>query len=315
MQKLFSNGIEMDTNPEKFGELIDSSAVIDDLTELRRRMHEDGYLFMRGLLDQEEVLRARHEILLKFSIIGEIDERFPLMDAIYSDRSFREQVNLRAFSKCIRTGAAYQNVTYNKNLLDFYRRLLGGPVKPYSFQWPRLVRPGEGCGVHYDAPYMNRGTTSSLYTSWIPLGDVTKQEGALILLENSHRDENLINSYGKKDVDKETLGWFSTNPAKVRNRFGGRWLTADFRAGDVLCFGMFMMHAALDNHSPVNRCRLTSDTRYQLLSESIDERWVGEDPIAHGRDKVFFPGLGTWGNKELQDEWKKVDAYGRLLPL
>ena len=44
----------------------------------------------------------------------------------------------------------------------------------------------------------------------------------------------------------------------------------------------------------------------------MDERWNGSRPEAHGYDKVFFPGLGQWKNKEFKDEWKPVDEYGRL---
>ena len=58
---------------------------------------------------------------------------------------------------------------------------------------------------------------------------------------------------------------------------------------------------------------MTSDTRYQLVWEEIDERWNGANPEAHCRDKVFLPGLGTWNNIEFQDEWKQVDEYGRLV--
>lgn len=313
MEQLFSNGIKMNMHPEKFGELRESNDILDNVIRLRERMEEDGYLLIRGLLDPEAVLRARQEILLKFAIIGEIDDtNFPLMDAIYSQNSFRENVNLRAFSQSVRAGAHYQDLCFNEKLIGFYKQLLGGAIRGFSFQWPRLVRPGEGCGIHYDAPYMNRGTTN-VYTSWIPIGNVTKQEGALIVLENSHKHETLINGYAKRDVDKEALGWFSNNPITVQNEYGGRWLSTDFKAGDVLCFGMVTMHAALDNHSPINRCRLTSDTRYQLASDPIDERFVGEDPEVHGKDKVFFPGLGSWGNEDLQDEWKKIDKYGRLI--
>ena len=43
---------------------------------------------------------------------------------------------------------------------------------------------------------------------------------------------------------------------------------------------MATVHASLDNHS--NRFRLSSDSRYQLASEPADERWIGENPIAHG---------------------------------
>jgi hypothetical protein len=40
------------------------------------------------------------------------------------------------------------------------------------------------------------------------------------------------------------------------------------------------MHASMDNRT--NRLRLSTDSRYQLVSQEIDERWIGEDPIGHG---------------------------------
>jgi hypothetical protein len=43
---------------------------------------------------------------------------------------------------------------------------------------------------------------------------------------------------------------------------------------------MYTMHASADNHT--EQIRLSSDSRYQLASESIDDRWIGEDPPAHG---------------------------------
>ena len=66
----------------------------------------------------------------------------------------------------------------------------------------------------------------------------------------------------------------------LREKLGGRWLTADFKAGDFLTFGMATVHASLDNQS--TRLRLSSDSRYQLASEPADERWIGSNPIAHG---------------------------------
>jgi len=63
------------------------------------------------------------------------------------------------------------------------------------------------------------------------------------------------------------------------DRYGGKWHTSTFKVGDVLIFGMFTMHGSLNNVT--NRFRLSADTRYQLASESVDERWMGEDPMAH----------------------------------
>ncbi len=45
---------------------------------------------------------------------------------------------------------------------------------------------------------------------------------------------------------------------------------------------MHTMHCSLDNKSPDNRIRLSVDTRYQPADEPIDERWIGQNPIAHG---------------------------------
>ena len=76
-------------------------------------------------------------------------------------------------------------------------------------------------------------------------------------------------------------GWLSRTPAKLRERLGGRWLTTpEYRAGDLLLFTMFTVHASLDNHS--RHIRLSSDTRYQLASDPVDERWIGPNPIGHG---------------------------------
>ncbi|MBV7333008.1 phytanoyl-CoA dioxygenase family protein [Chloroflexi bacterium TSY] len=307
----------MDVSPQKFGELRESNHILSDETALRTRMRDEGYLFFRGLLDRKEVLEARREILLKYATIGEIDPRCDVMDAIYCKTESIEDaaishVNLRAFSESVRSGQAYLNVVLHQQVMDFWSRIFGTEALCFDMRWPRFVRPSEGCGFHADGPYLSRGS-QKVSTSWIPLGDVDKHEGALIILEHSHKNETLLNTYAKKDADRDKLAWLSTNPLTLQERFGGRWLSTDFRAGDVLCFSKDMLHGALDNHSPIGKCRLTSDTRYQPANEPLDERWNGDNFAAHGHDMVFFPGLGHWNNKNFQDEWKYVDENGRLV--
>jgi len=308
---LTANDHPVDTRADRFGELEPANHLLGDDLALREAMAERGHLFFRGLLDPAVVLAARHEVLLKYAIVGEIDDRHPVDEAIAGDGAGVPHANLRAFSESVRTGSAYLRVTDAPEVLAVHAALLDGEVRSFDMRWPRFVRPGEGCGFHCDGPYMNRGT-SRIFSSWIPLGRVERHEGALIVLEDSHRSEKLHAGYLRADADRDGLTWLDADPVAVQQEYGARWLTADFQPGDVLCFGMHTLHGALDNRSATGRCRLSSDSRYQRVDEPADPRWNGEAFEGHGGSRVFYPGLGQWNNDDFQDEWKDVDEMGRL---
>ena len=75
------------------------------------------------------------------------------------------------------------------------------------------------------------------------LWTTTRCTGKLkIHLSHSHYSfQRLRDTYGKLDVEIDRLngtGWFTTDPWDITSRFGGRWKTTDFLAGDVLIFTM-----------------------------------------------------------------------------
>ena len=101
--------------------------------------------------------------------------------------------------------------------------------------------------------------------------------GPLALCLGSHKHHQLKNTYGASDAHQDLVqGAFSNNPYDVMESLNIRWASTPFNAGDVVIFGMYFMHASLENTS--NRFRFSSDTRYQLASEAVDERHMGEDP-------------------------------------
>ncbi|MDX2379731.1 MAG: phytanoyl-CoA dioxygenase family protein [Acidimicrobiia bacterium] len=308
---LTANGYPVDTSAERLGELESANNLLEDAAAVREALADSGYLFFRELLDPALVLEARREILLKYAILGEVDDRHPVEDAIGGDGAGVTTANVRAFSESVRTGANYLRITDAPELLEVHATLLEGPVRSFDMRWPRFVRPGEGCGFHCDGPYMNRGT-SRVLSSWIPLGRVHRSEGALMILEGSHRSERLAEGYLQTDADRDGLTWLDADPSAVQREYGARWLTTDFEPGDVLVFGMHTLHGALDNRSPNGRCRLSSDSRYQRVEEPADPRWTGAGFDGHGGRRVFYPGLGRWNNDDFQDEWKDVDELGRL---
>ena len=163
--------------------------------------------------------------------------------------------------------------------MAFFDRLLGGESLTYDYKWIRAVQTGGFTGAHYDIVYMGRGT-KNLYTLWTPLGDISYELGGLALLLGSQHFDRVRETYGRMDVDRDRVdGWFSNDPLEMIERYGGRWATAEYRAGDAVIFGMYTMHGSLTNQT--NCYRLSADTRYQLKSEPADERWIGAKPKGH----------------------------------
>ncbi|UBF25245.1 phytanoyl-CoA dioxygenase family protein [Kovacikia minuta CCNUW1] len=287
---LTSLGYELDRTPAAFGSLKSSAPIVHQPDTLRRRMQADGYLYLPGLLDAEAVWQARQEICDRLAAEGCLDPNFPRIAAVArAELKMHFRPDLVPFSPRLHT------LLYTGTLMAFYQQFLGGTVLHFDYTWLRAVAPGFGTHPHCDIVYMGRGTPN-LYTTWTPLGDVSMAMGGLMILEKSHHLHSIRNSYGQKDVDSYCLnrktaslyrsgqkswnGALSSNPVSLRQRYGGRWLTNEFKAGDVLVFGMYTIHASLDNHS--NQIRLSSDSRYQLHSEPVDRRWVGLTPGGHG---------------------------------
>lgn len=288
-----AKGIPLDTSADAFGELRSSIDILDNVPSLRQRMLEDGYLYLPGYLDREQVIEARLEITRRLAVGGCLHPDHDPMDAVAHpeyQNSFRADIP--------KDNPSMHRVLYERRTIEFYERFLGGAVKHYDYTWFRAVAPGVAHTTqpHCDIVYMGRGT-KNLYTAWVPYSDITLDMGGLMILEGSNRQVKL-KQYLERDVDTyctngplaaeiesgtrqwEWDGSLSKNPVTLRKTLGGRWLTAEYRMGDLLTFTMASVHTGIDNQS--DRIRLSSDSRYQLASEPADERWIGANPPLHG---------------------------------
>lgn len=279
-----TTSLEQPIPQEMAGELRDSTPLRNDGDALRARIAEDGYAFLRDSLNREDVLAAREEVFSRLVEVGEVRE--PAIDGIATGTSQREtlQSDLGAFWKSVCSGPRLRRVTHAGPMLELMATVLDSPVRPFDFLWLRPVPPGRASAFHYDHVYMNRGT-DTLYTVWTPLGDVPVEDGPILLMEGSHRWDDLIAQYRGFDVDKDKSrpGHVTMEPVTLAQERGCRLVTTDFRAGDVLIMSMFILHGSLDNRSNAGRLRLSCDTRYQRADDPIDERWIGDDPIGHGK--------------------------------
>ena len=270
---------EMDLPGDALGELRDSSSLLCSAEALRERLAEDGYLLLRGLYEPRLVESARRQMLERLDAGGALDRSCLLDEARTAEGNngaFRGGKN--ELTSC----HSYRELVRGPRTLKFFSFLRGGDAIAFDYEWLRVVGTGGRTGAHFDIVYMGRGTPN-LLTMWTPLGDVRYEHGPLAICVGSHKApgfSRLRETYGKMDVDRDRVaGWFSEDPLEIRDRFGGSWKTTEFAAGDAVIFGMFTLHASLTNVS--KQFRLGSDTRYQLASEPIDERWVGREPKGH----------------------------------
>ncbi|MGH3146893.1 MAG: phytanoyl-CoA dioxygenase family protein, partial [Rubrobacter sp.] len=261
---LTSQGVELDTSVESFGPLRSSADILEDTAALKRRMSENGYLYLPDYLDRELVLAARESVTDRLAAEGLTDPDYPPDEAV-APRGSR----LKFQPDLAHDNEALHGLLYGGRMMEFYERFLGGPVRHYDFTWMRVVAPGYGTHPHGDVVFMGRGT-HDLYTAWTPLGDVDYELGGLMVLEGSNRLGSLREGYLTRDVDEycenvdgeeehakedSTMhGWrwdgrLSDDPAQVRDELGGRWLTGEYRAGDLLTFSTYTIHASLDNRS------------------------------------------------------------------
>lgn len=190
-------GRKIDTSAAAFGELRASNDLLHDIRALRERIEEDGYLFLPGLLKRTEVLAAREEILKRLDDAGFIDRRYPVLDAVPVPDCKDGFVPQLA-----RDNLPLERIIFYGPMMDFYERFLGGPVRHFDYVWLRAKKPGttDATPPHYDVVFMGRGT-KRLYTSWTPLEDVPMEKGGLMILEGSHRLNEVKNTYGELDVD------------------------------------------------------------------------------------------------------------------
>ena len=274
--KLMMGQDELELGSKYLSTLRDANDLIDDMNAIHRRMDEDGYLLIRGLQKTEKIKAARQVVLDNLKTNDQLDLDQPADIGVAAPG---KKGRFLGGAKQVTHTPEFLSVVESPEIMKFFEGFLDGPVLTYDYKWLRAVGPGDNTGAHYDVVYMGRGT-KSLYTVWTPLGEVSYDMGPLVILVGSHQFDAVKETYGKMDVDRDHVtGHFTNEPIAMVNQYGGQWQTSEFHPGDVIIMGMYTMHGSLNNLT--NRYRISTDTRYQLETEPVDERWIGKDPIAH----------------------------------
>ncbi len=286
---LVSNGFTLSTEPHRLGWLEPTDPALPIAT-LRERYRTQGYLWLKGMLDRDAVLSLRRHFFATFADTGFLAADSDPTDGIYSGKALPKEVVQQIWAEAARL-PEYVAFCISPRIWKFYEDFLGGDIYLHKRKIVRFTAPGDPTctGGHYDLIYLRAGT-DRICTSWIPFGDTPVEMGGLAYLEGSDAlgrkmeadfstknaelpPEERISAYNK---NMATGGWISHDLPALANLINGRWLLANYEAGDMVIHSPYLIHASTVNYDAENRMRLSTDIRYQLMREKIDARWAND---------------------------------------
>ena len=270
-----------------------SNDLLGDPAALRARMDEEGYLFLRGIMPATTLVQLLEEVTGILHRIGWIRggaARLAAESLVLPCRE-GEPRYFEALDR-IQQLESFHAVAHEPALVAVMEMLLGKGAFPHPLGVMRLVFPDNPevtTPPHQD--YRNNQGTPRLTAAWIPLADCPLELGPLAVLPGSHRSGLLPLDFHLGPGNRQAV-----LPAQGH----GSWVTADFRAGDVLLFPSLTVHKALPNQHP-SRMRLSVDFRYQPEGEALTEQSL--QPHFGRQDWAQI--YRHWSSQRLQYYWRQ----------
>lgn len=303
LKNKFIRAGDTELSPRNLFKMNNSSNILLDINKIKKRFEKDGYIFFESFLNRGKILLVRELLIQKLDELNRINNSFPKGESyIFGEFGYGFFYDFKIQSRKI-----IKNILESPRIFSFFKRFFEVNTQTYSYKWLRAVATEEYTGAHCDCVYMGCGS-KHLITVWIPLGDISVNQGTLLINPNSHR-YNSLNPYYNLNVDKDVpnnlgaTGHLTTNPISWKpknnlklnvlfepntisrqNRYC--WVTENMKAGDVVILGIYTIHMSTTNKT--KWFRLSCDTRWQPSNEPIDSRWNGKNPSDGNKNRLFI---------------------------
>jgi ectoine hydroxylase-related dioxygenase (phytanoyl-CoA dioxygenase family) len=279
---------------------VDSTALLENLSALRKRGVEDGYLYFRHVLPAEEVLALRAEMLAVLERYGWRKKGQGPLGGLINLEALRQVPEEQMRTDIGVSTAAYQDVQklerlhrlpHHPRLLALYRSLFDQEVLVHARHIARMITAHPSVfptPPHQDFPLIQG--TANTWTCWLPVGDCPRELGGLTLLRRS-------NHYGYLPIQPAKGAGGIAVPLCTYDK---DWVEGDFEAGDILTFPSTTIHRAL-------RCqwkefiRLSLDVRYQPVNEVVEAKSL----MPHC-DLTWEDIYAGWQKEDLKYYWQKL---------
>lgn len=241
---------------------------LDDPARLKARWDEDGYLFFRGVLDQDAVARAQAGCVKALVDMGVVDPG--ATEPVWNGRS------LDGFPfkiPALERSRIWQDFVAAPPIKDFVARVLGEeayflPMTEYRVTPPEPENDDNVLMFRHQDQLLNAGIP--FLVCWVPLSTIDRRAGGLAVAEGWHKRGFV---HDPDDYPRFEIG-IDTIPDEA-------WRRSDCRPGDVLFFSRMVPHSGVRNFS--DRFRVSLDIRVMRAS---DHRPIVGQITAVGSDTV-----------------------------
>ncbi|MCY4092158.1 MAG: phytanoyl-CoA dioxygenase family protein [Caldilineaceae bacterium] len=246
----------------------DSTKHLGDGARLRDTLHEEGYLFLRRLVDPQQIATVKQDIM---RILREhhIIEDDGADDPMWSGGPHPTEGEYMAFYDKIARMDSFVQLAESPEIVALMEGIFDGPVQVWTQRLIRVMYPDPdapapiGLGAHQDGNFRFGYQSQSFNACWMPLMEINQELGGLAVSPGSHIRGEL--DHGGGSVASSAKG------VKEKKVFGldaesRSWVTSDFEPGDAVIFTSLTVHRGILNRS--DRIRLSCDFRYQRVDDS-----------------------------------------------
>lgn len=278
-------------------QFVESNDLLNDPAALRKRLEDDGYLFLRDMLPGDDMLELRRRMLEFCRDAGWLIKGSELMDGLTNHEPIMEgDEPWQPVYAGIQSLELFHRMKLNERVHRVMDDLFQEPVFALPMSIARIAFPNDnerGTQPHQDWLYVG-GSTETI-SCWAPVGDIPEHVGGLRVLKGSHKAGFL-----KPEAAQGPGG----NIVPIDPTL--EWVQSDYRNGDLLMFKALTVHAAAPNHTP-DTLRLSIDFRYTGQTHTITEGWL--DPHFSWLGEPF-----TWDT--LDKDWRDspTSRYWERLP-
>jgi ectoine hydroxylase-related dioxygenase (phytanoyl-CoA dioxygenase family) len=199
----------------------DSTEILHDGLKLSERLDSDGYLFIKGLVPRDDILKVRSDLFNIASEYAWLDPNEALIEGIVHpsfDASTVRQTSLLAINR-MWCDESIHRLRLHQNILLLFERMFNEPVLSHPKFLLRHFFPNTSpTESHQDRVHVGGG---GFCTLWVPLGDCPVEQGVLAIASGSHKNGDLKTAFAGMGIVEDT---------------SMEWVAGPMNAGDVLIF-------------------------------------------------------------------------------